>query len=276
MIAVIDDYWQRRRHIFITTPVASHKTVWMRLCFWALITHPLLDLFTSFGTQLLLPFSAHRFALSAIPIIDLVYSVPLLLSIIWGLWVRWQAAAIGCVTLFATTCYLFWGLAQHDIALEHVQNYCASKQLACHKIEAYPLLPTIFAHRLVAFAEDTMHISEFSSWTGEVKPWVKFAHTPLPEPLRSDARLQTYHWFTKGIWLGHVSAPYTFCMFDARYGSLSHQPRGLFNMCIKGDETFINLSDFEASFNKLGFMAKCRRFIQYGFDVYRWALGLQA
>ena len=35
---------------------------WTHLAAWALLTHPILDLFTSWGTQLLWPFSNHRFS----------------------------------------------------------------------------------------------------------------------------------------------------------------------------------------------------------------------
>ena len=64
----------------------------------ALITHPLLDTLTVYGTQLLQPFSNHPFAVGSVFIIDPFYTLPLLLgvlvAVIWsstkGL--RWNAA----------------------------------------------------------------------------------------------------------------------------------------------------------------------------------------
>ena len=52
----------------------SSRWTWMHLAFWALITHPLLDWNTSYGTQLLYPFLTHRFALDSVAIIDLFYN----------------------------------------------------------------------------------------------------------------------------------------------------------------------------------------------------------
>ncbi len=48
---------------------------WMQLFFWSLITHPLLDAFTGYGTPLFLPFSSYRVDINSIFIIDPVYTL---------------------------------------------------------------------------------------------------------------------------------------------------------------------------------------------------------
>lgn len=50
--------------------------------FWCLITHVLLDIFTSWGTQILWPLE-HRFSLKTIFIIDPLYTFPLLMALIF-------------------------------------------------------------------------------------------------------------------------------------------------------------------------------------------------
>ena len=52
------------------------------LVFWCLTTHVLLDLFTSWGTQMLWPLD-YRFALKTIFVIDPLYTIPLLISLIY-------------------------------------------------------------------------------------------------------------------------------------------------------------------------------------------------
>ena len=54
---------------------------WIGLFVLALLTHPLLDLFTSYGTQLLTPFSRERFALHAVGIVDPFYSLILVAAL---------------------------------------------------------------------------------------------------------------------------------------------------------------------------------------------------
>jgi len=55
---------------------------WSQLFFWGLATHALLDSCTNFGTQLFQPFSDYRVAWSIITIIDPLYTLPLLLSLL--------------------------------------------------------------------------------------------------------------------------------------------------------------------------------------------------
>lgn len=54
---------------------------WFLFSFLATVTHILLDAFTTFGTQLFLPFSDHRVAFDSITIVDPVYTLPLLIGI---------------------------------------------------------------------------------------------------------------------------------------------------------------------------------------------------
>ncbi|CAM2006527.1 metal-dependent hydrolase [Acanthopleuribacter pedis] len=59
---------------------------WSWLMFWCLITHPLLDCFTTYGTQLAWPFSSYPVSWNSIFIIDPLYTLPLLFATITGLW----------------------------------------------------------------------------------------------------------------------------------------------------------------------------------------------
>lgn len=55
---------------------------WIKLFFWALFTHPILDCFTPYGTQLFAPFSNYRVAFNNIAVADPLYTVPFLFCII--------------------------------------------------------------------------------------------------------------------------------------------------------------------------------------------------
>jgi len=86
---------------------------WVHLAFWALVTHPLLDVHTTYGTQLLAPFSDTRFAIDAVAILDPVYTLPLLVAVGYGLrrtadLTRTRRLAWGA---------LLWGLAYLGVGL---------------------------------------------------------------------------------------------------------------------------------------------------------------
>ena len=55
---------------------------WTLLSFWSIFTHPLLDSFTTYGTQLFYPFSNYPVAFNTIFVIDPFYTVPFLMCII--------------------------------------------------------------------------------------------------------------------------------------------------------------------------------------------------
>ena len=55
---------------------------WIKLFFWSLFTHPILDSFTPYGTQLFAPFSNYRVAFNNIAVADPLYTIPFLLSMI--------------------------------------------------------------------------------------------------------------------------------------------------------------------------------------------------
>lgn len=55
---------------------------WVWLYFLSIFTHPLLDSFTPYGTQLFLPFSDYRVAFNTIAVVDPLYTIPFLISLI--------------------------------------------------------------------------------------------------------------------------------------------------------------------------------------------------
>lgn len=55
---------------------------WTKLFFWSLFTHPILDCFTPYGTQLFAPFSNYRVAFNNIAVADPLYTAPFLICLI--------------------------------------------------------------------------------------------------------------------------------------------------------------------------------------------------
>ncbi len=120
--------------------------LWRRwwLALWlALVTHPLLDAMTVYGTQLLLPFSNHPFGVGSVFIIDPLYTLPLLVGAGWALATRGSHRGLraNAVGLVLSTAYLAWGFA----AQQQVERI-ARASLAAQGIRAEQVLvtPTAF------------------------------------------------------------------------------------------------------------------------------------
>ena len=100
-----------------------------RLCFFSwvtLLTHMFLDAFTAYGTQLFLPFSDLRFGLDSINVIDPVYTFPLIIGLVFSLFIyRTQPNRV-------MYCYIGMSLSSIYLLLtlvvkSHVNNYFESE-----------------------------------------------------------------------------------------------------------------------------------------------------
>lgn len=98
----------------IVAKVHGEGRLWRRwwLALWlALFTHPLLDLMTVYGTQLLQPFTDFPFYVGSVFIIDPIYTLPLIVGVVAALALRsrrgQQWNALG---LLVSTLYLAWSV----------------------------------------------------------------------------------------------------------------------------------------------------------------------
>ncbi len=200
----------------------SYKTgdywSWLWLIFWALITHPLLDVFTHYGTQLLNPLSTYRFSLAAIPVVDLLYSIPLLLAVIVGLIIPKDRLA-GTVTSFMlllTTSYLFYGITCNSAAVDQARQELG----VTDRIESYPTLFQIHLRRVVVHLPGEVKIGLVSTYPGAKYPiqWFRYRddlqknHNFLE---LSDVR--TYLWFCAGDCLIQKDR-HSIKLYDLRFG----------------------------------------------------------
>ncbi len=104
---------------------------WSWLFFWAFFTHPILDAFTTWGTQLFYPFT-ERLAFKTIFVIDPLYTVPFLICVILVLFqkrtsqkrrVYNRMGLILSTSYLAMTCFLKWiahTTFEDALAIQHI------------------------------------------------------------------------------------------------------------------------------------------------------------
>jgi len=180
----------------------SHFLRWWLALWLVLMTHPLLDAMTIYGTQLLMPFSNHPFGVGSLFIIDPAYTVPLIVGVVAALrlkdarGLRWNGAA-----LMLSTLYLGWSV----LAQQHVERI-ARASLQADGISAQALLVTpapfnTVLWRLVATTPD-QYFEGFYSLL-DATPTVRWtAHSKgadLLEQHRSNDSVQRIAAFTKGL-----------------------------------------------------------------------------
>jgi inner membrane protein len=185
---------------------------WMLLAVVALLTHPLLDLFTTYGTQLLAPFSSRRFALDAVAIIDPAYSLLLAGGIVIGLRAglatscsrRFAWAALGLSSL-----YLALGLAANERVEVVAREQLRAQGIEASRVAAYPTLLQLPYRRVVARRGDEVRVGWLSALGQRPIRWEGFtqAHGPLVEAARATPEARLFEWFAMGEATPRVELP---------------------------------------------------------------------
>ncbi len=117
---------------------------WIYLFFFAVFTHPVLDSFTPYGTQLFLPFSDTRVAFNTISVVDPLYTLPFLGCLLVVLFfkrtnpnrIKWAKAG-----LYISSFYMLFTLI-NKIYVDRV--YKKSFEAAGIPVVRYRTQPTIF------------------------------------------------------------------------------------------------------------------------------------
>lgn len=138
--------------------LAREWTQWRRwwLAMWAaLVTHPLLDAMTVYGTQLALPFSDRPFGVGSVFIIDPLFTLPLLGGIALALTRRAPRAntiglALGCA-------YLGWGVLAQQQVRETAVASLAAQGIAYQRLLVTPTAFNSVLWRVVALGDTHYH-----------------------------------------------------------------------------------------------------------------------
>jgi inner membrane protein len=149
---------------------------WIWLSILVLVTHPVIDVFTSYGTQLLAPFSRHRFAIDAMPIIDPVYSLPLLAAVAFGAFARRAraAATVAAASLFLVAGYTALGWSVNERVEAAARAQLAARGADGYAVRAYPLLFQPWYRRVVATGPDEVLIGFHSVLAPGAIGWRSF------------------------------------------------------------------------------------------------------
>ncbi|CAG19588.1 metal-dependent hydrolase [Photobacterium profundum] len=131
----------------------SFTQLWLLIAA-CLITHPLLDAFTSYGTQLLWPFDI-SFAVSSIFIIDPLYTIPLLVVIFASLFWREKMAKLCGIGLAISTVYLAWSVIALQLIESRVEGDLAGTALENKPVFIAPTPVNTVLWRVVVLDGDT-------------------------------------------------------------------------------------------------------------------------
>jgi inner membrane protein len=213
---------------------------WVGLCVAALFTHPLLDVFTTYGTQLLWPFSRQRFAFDAVAIVDPAYSLILAAALVLGL--RWGAGTAGArhaawMALGLSSAYVALGLAVNARVEAVARRQLAAEGVVAPRVAAYPTLLQLPLRRVVARSGGEVRVGWVSGLAKHPIAWERFvaARGPHVEAARATPEVRLFEWFAMGEATPRLDEAAVVEFDDLRYG-LPGRPRdGLWGVRVRLD-----------------------------------------
>lgn len=184
--------------------VARSPWRWLLAIELALVTHPLLDAFTVYGTQLLWPLSTPPVMWSSVFIIDPLYTVWLL----GGCLVAWfacerRAAQLALVAALALSSgYLGFSLLAKSAVERHAQAALEPMGLADAPRLSVPMPFTTLLWQVLVMAPDGYLVGD-RSLVADVGP-MRFTHHAFDPAARAEAvqypATRRLDWFTHGFW----------------------------------------------------------------------------
>lgn len=252
------------------TPVAGIGE-WQWLFFLALVTHPILDSFTTYGTQLFWPFSDQRVSLNNIAVADPAYTLPFLACLIVAMCYdksspsrqRWNYTG-----LIISSLYMIFTLYNKH----RIDNIFKQSLDAQHVVyDRYLTSPSILNNILwsgVAASDSAYYYGQYSFFD----PTPRFllhkiakSNADFNTALENDPTLKTLKWFSDGYFVIHPNHNDSVSFHDLRFGTFKTEATDTarfvfkFNLKKNSDGSFYLLdqgetprdADFRLVFNML-------------------------
>lgn len=201
---------------------------WAWLFFWSLVTHPLLDMHTNWGTQFFWPFN-YRIAYNNIFVADPVYTVPFLIFTLIALFMKRtnpKRAKINRIGLIVSSSYMFL-----TILFKWVSFNSFEKQLEKDKIEYVNLDTNPAPLNAILWCANVEtkngfrlgYYSFFDSEPIQFSDEIPKNHH-LIRPYLKQKKIQQLIQISAGNYIVEEISPDTLHFIDVRFGQMSFDP----------------------------------------------------
>lgn len=204
------------------------------LCFLVLESHVLLDLCTSYGTQIFAPFSHVRMAINIVGIIDPFYTIPLLISVLLGLYYLKRSPEkgliVGRVFFIITTGLLFIFFHINQTIVAKAQESLKKIDNSDYRIKSYPMILQPIYRRVTAEDSTRQCVSYINLFRAKAIQWrcyQKHHHWGI-DAIKSTPEGRIFEWFSMGQIRYDIKHPTPdttqIDMIDFRYAQLNDTP----------------------------------------------------
>jgi inner membrane protein len=175
---------------------------WWLLAWLALIFHPLLDVMTIYGTQLLQPFTDYPFGVGSIFIIDPLFTLPVLIGAVVALsWRSPRALRWNAVGIAVSAVYLAWTFGAQQYVTGIARESLRAQGIDAERVEVDPTALNSVLWRVTAITPHS-YVEGFYSLFDDT-PQIAFRAQPRGEAwyekLRGNWNVDRMAWFTHGF-----------------------------------------------------------------------------
>ena len=215
------------------------QKTWMWLFFLSIITHPMLDIFTNYGTEFLWPFST-RITFNTVFVIDPLYTVPFMICLLVALFMKRENPKRKKWNLFGiyySSAYLLWGVIVKLFILSNSTGYFAENGLKTSNPMVTPMPLTSFYWMVLT--ED-----KHNYYVGYKSIFYSFNPSDVDTIQKDKVTLKTLKWpgknyssqldfISKGYYTTETTGD-TIHYYDLRFGVASKLSNGVFTKPIMG------------------------------------------
>ena len=213
------------------TPTNANLWQWMLLFFLAIVTHPLLDCFTAYGTQFFEPLSRSRVAWNTISVVDPLYTLPFLLLLLlaarsgWGTQVRRTLNRAG---LLISSAYLLLTLFNHFNVRAVFRATLIDRDITTeHQLIGPSLGNNLLWSGTAESTDGTYYLGQYSILDRR-RAFGPLSEVPGSHELvmayRGDRDMEILEWFTDGYYVVLPAGNGRVQLSDLRYGILGEDP----------------------------------------------------
>nr|WP_255263510.1 metal-dependent hydrolase [Pseudomonas aegrilactucae] len=220
-------------------PHAGYTPGRVFLAFWlVLLTHPLLDAFTVYGTQLFWPFQFTPQSWAAVFIIDPVYTLPLLLGVLYAgvTGITGRSVVVLTVALLFSSAYLGVGLVGREVAEQRFKAELDGQGIQVGQLRAIPMAFNSLLWRVIAKTPQGDYYEGASSLFDRAPPeWQRQSRgLELAAVLQGVALHERLRWFSDD-WLRYDRIGDELVVSDLRMGIAGNYTfRFIMAACVEG------------------------------------------
>jgi inner membrane protein len=231
---------------------------WIWLWFISLFTHPILDCFTPYGTQLFTPFSNYRIAFNNIAVVDPAYTLPFLVCMIVLMFFNrisdrrrlWLKLGIGISSV-----YMLFTLG-NKLYIDAI--FRKSLTESDIKEVRFSTQPAIFNNILwygIAETKTSYFVADYSLFDTK-KRFINFRSIPKQRDLDpvEYGDLQDLAWFSNQYYSVYKLDENEYQYNDLRYPLLDMDTpnTSVFSLLLYKDKNRLNMKPFKPKFDSLG------------------------